>query len=115
MAEVDFVEEKPTKKKYQAKCYHCKEKEQVQTEHGTPITLGFKYIDIPKDKELLQECKDLLKDSDGKYYNTNIVKRALYHGCPNCGHTIYINCKDYVDFYAPKKKVKTEKVEEISK
>lgn len=26
MAEVDFVEEKPTKKTYQTKCFHCKEK-----------------------------------------------------------------------------------------
>lgn len=81
----------------------------MQTEHGIPITLEFKYVNIPKDKELLQECKDLLKNAEGKYYNTSVVKRALYHGCSDCNHTIYINCKDYVNFYAPKKEVKKKK------
>lgn len=118
--EVDFVEEKPTRKKYRAKCYHCKDTEHMKDEHNPTfdIDLHFKYIDIPKDKELLKECKDLIKNAEGKYYNTNVVKRALYHGCPYCGHTIFVNCKDYVDFYTPKKVLKSKddkKSEEISK
>lgn len=107
MAEINFVEDKKENTKYQAKCFHCKDKEEIKTEHGTPIKLGFKFVEIGKDKELLKECKDMLKKAEGKYYNTSVVKRALINGCPNCGRTIVISCKDYVDTYTtPKKETK---------
>ena len=32
------------------------------------------------------------------------MKRSLINGCPYCKNTINIDCKEYVDFYTPKKK-----------
>lgn len=116
MEEINFVEDKGNNAKYQAKCFHCKDKEEIKTEHGTPIKLGFKFVGVDKDKALLKECKEMLKDAEGKYYNTSVVKRALINGCPNCGKTIIINCKDYVDCYTThKKKVEQKESSESTK
>ncbi|MFR3182159.1 MAG: hypothetical protein ACLTPN_00835 [Clostridia bacterium] len=106
---VDFVETKNTKKKFQAKCFKCKEKEKMTTDKGVEFELPFKYVDVPKNKDLMKECKQYVKESKEKYGNDNVIKRALLNYCPNCGNTINLSCKDYVDFYAPKKK--EEKVE----
>ena len=58
---------------------------------------------IPKDKELLKECKHYAEESKEKYGDDRVIKRALINSCPKCGRTITVCCKDYVDFYTPKK------------
>ena len=108
---IDFVPEKEEKKKdkFQAKCFHCKEKEHMTTDNGIEFDLPFAYVELKKDKELLKECKNYAKESKEKYGNENVIKRRLLNGCPKCGHNIDICCKDYVDFYSAKKETKNEK------
>lgn len=109
VSEIDFVETNSTKKKFQAKCFHCKEKEKVTDDKGISFNLPFKYIDVPKKRDLLKECKQYAKESKEKYGNERVMKISLRNYCPNCGHTVNLCCKDYVDFYAtPKKTKKTE-------
>lgn len=102
---MDFVPEKQEKKKtkFQAKCYHCKQKERFITDNGMEIDLPFAYVELKKDKDLLKECKNYVKESKEKYGNENAIKRRLLNGCPKCGHNIDICCKDYADFYSTKK------------
>lgn len=111
---IDFVPTKSKGKTFQAKCFYCKEKEKVTTDNGISIDLPYAYIDIPKDKDMMKQFKSYLKESKEKYQNERVVKRALLDYCPKCGHTINVCCKDYVDFYTPKKKdtKKEEKIEE---
>ena len=108
---IDFVPEKEEKKKgkFQAKCFHCKEKERMTTDNGMEFDLPFAYVELKKDKELLKECKNYAKESKEKYGNENVIKRRLLNGCPKCGHNIDICCKDYADFYSTKKETKNEK------
>ena len=108
---IDFVPEKEEKKKgkFQAKCFHCKEKEHMKTDNGMEFDLPFAYVEIKKDKELLKECKNYAKESKEKYGNENVIKRRLLNVCPKCGHNIDICCKDYADFYSTKKETKNEK------
>ena len=58
---------------------------------------------LKKDKNMIKEFKNYVKESEEKYKNPSVIKRAIFKGCPNCGHTITVCCKDYVDFYSPKK------------
>lgn len=101
---VDFVPTKKTKKVFQAKCFHCKEKEKMTTDRGVEFELPFKYVDVPKNKNLMKECKEYVKESEKKYKNGRVIKRALINYCPNCGNTINVCCEDYVDFYKTNKK-----------
>lgn len=109
---IDFVEadaEKKKKGKFKAKCYHCKQKEEMKMDDGRKIKLPFAYIELKKDATMMKEFKNYVKESEEKYKNPSVIKRGIFKGCPNCGHTIIVCCKDYVDFYSTKKK--EEKVE----
>ena len=66
---VDFVPEKETKHsgKFQAKCFHCKEKEVLTTDNGMKIDLPYALVEIKKDKEMLKEFKEYAKESKMKY------------------------------------------------
>lgn len=103
--EVNLVKDnkKKTKKVFETKCYHCKEKEKLTTDDGLSFDLPFAYVEVKKNKDLLKECKAYVKESEEKYKNAKVIKRALINGCPNCGHTINVCCKDYVDFYSVNK------------
>ena len=103
---MDFVPEKQEKKKtkFQAKCFHCKEKEVLTTDNGMKIDLPYALVEIKKDKEMLKEFKEYAKESKMKYGNERVIKRRLINGCPKCGNTIDICCSDYVECYTPKKK-----------
>lgn len=99
-----------TKKVFQAKCYKCKDKEKVVNDKGMEFDLPYAYVEVPKDKDLLKECKKYAKESEEKYNNGRVIKRALLQQCPKCGNTLVVCCKDYADFYTPvKKEVKKEK------
>lgn len=106
---IDFVPEKKVKGKFKAKCFHCKEKEKMTTEKGVEFELPFRYVEVPNKRDLMKECKEYIKESKEKYGNERVIKRALINYCPNCGYTINICCKDYVDFYKPTKKENKEK------
>lgn len=101
---IDFIPTKEEGKVFKAKCFKCKEKEKMKTDNDIEFELPFKYINIPKDKNLIKECKNFIKESKEKYNDEKVIKRALYNYCPNCGHTVNVCCKDYVDFYSTKKK-----------
>ena len=57
---IDFVPEKEEKKKvkFQAKCFHCKEKEKMTTEKGVEFELPFRYVEVPNKRDLMKECKE---------------------------------------------------------
>lgn len=113
--QIDFVEEKTNNKsKFKAKCFHCKEKDTLTTDNGMPFELPYASVEIKKDKDLLKECKEYAKESQEKYKNARIIKKAILNGCPKCGRTINICCKDYADFYTQKKK-ENKKEEKINK
>lgn len=96
------VKEEPKKKEvFAAHCYHCKDKDEIESKQGLKFKLPYKTIEIKKDKTLLKECKNILKENKGKYVDDIYLKRRLLNGCPNCGRTIDINCRLYADFYSP--------------
>ena len=97
------VKTKNKKTMYKAKCYHCKDKDTVTADNGVSIDLPYKLVDIPKNKELLAECKKLAQESKDKYGDSKVAQRQIINGCPKCGKDIIISCQDYVDFYSPKK------------
>ena len=103
---VNFVPEKETKNsgKFQAKCFHCKDKETLTLDNGMKVDLPYKLVEIKKDKEMLKEFKGYMAESERKYANKRVIKRRLINGCPECGRTIDICCADYVECYTPKKK-----------
>lgn len=104
---IDLVtNEKP--KKFKAKCFHCKNKEKVTLDNGVQYDLPFAYVEVKKDRKLMNECKEYVEESRNKYKNERVIKRALINYCPNCGHTINVCCKDYVDFYSKKEKKEKE-------
>lgn len=105
---IDFIPEQNENKVFKAKCFKCKDKEKMTDDKGIEFELPFKYIDIPKKRELIKECKNYVKESKEKYNNERTIKRALYNYCPNCGSTVNICCKDYVDFYSSKKSNKKQ-------
>jgi hypothetical protein len=110
---IDFIPEKKegtekVKKTFKAKCFKCKEKEKMTDDKGIEFELPFKYVEVPKKRDLMKECKEYVKESKEKYKNERVIKRALYHYCPNCGSNINICCKDYVDFYSNKKSNKNK-------
>lgn len=111
---VEFVHSKNARKTFKAKCFHCKEKEKVTTDNGIEVDLPYAYVNIPKYKDMMKQFKSYVKESKEKYGNERVIKRTLLDYCPKCGHTINVCCKDYVDFYTPKKKEtkKEEKIEE---
>lgn len=88
------------KKNFKVHCSHCKDQEGKIFE-----------FDFIKDKEILKEFKEYIKDAEKKYNNPNVVAREYYNACPQCGKNIRVRCKDYIDFYTPKKKI----IEETSK
>ena len=90
--------------KYQTKCFKCKDKDKLTLDNGTTIPLNYKLVEVSKDKELIKECKNLVKEGQEKYKKDYVMKRSLINGCPYCKNTINIDCKEYVDFYTPKKK-----------
>ena len=94
---------KKVKKIFKAKCFHCKNTETVILDNGMTYKMPYAEIDIPKDKELLKEFKVYAKESEEKYKNPRAIKRELINYCPKCGHSVTVCCKDYVDFYSPKK------------
>lgn len=99
-------ENKKIKKVFKAKCFHCKDTEIVTLDNGMEYKMPYAEIDIPKDKEMLKEFKEYAKESEEKYKSPRVIKRGLFNYCPKCGHTINVCCKDYVDFYTPKKENK---------
>lgn len=106
--ETKFVEKESKKKgkKFIARCTHCKEKEVMTLDNGMKYTLPYSFVELPKDKELLKEFKEYVKESKEKYGDERAIKRALINSCPKCGKTITVCCKDYVDFYSQKKEEK---------
>lgn len=113
--EEDKVEIKGTeydKKMFYAHCFKCKDKDTIKKNNGAFAVLPFKSIEVPKDKELLKECKEYVKESEKIYHNPNVIKKQLYKYCPHCGNTVIISCKDYVDFYSPKTKKKDKEEKE---
>lgn len=98
----DFIPNEKSNK-FQAKCFHCKDKEILTMDNGMEIKLPYKLVEIKKDKDLLKECKNYAKESKEKYGNENVIKRRLLNGCPKCGHNIDICCKDYANFYSANK------------
>ena len=99
---IDKMNEK-SKKIYTKYCWKCIDENQLPTP-----------MEIKKDKELYKECKDILKENKGKYKDERCLKREIRNVCPKCGASVFVVCKDYIDFYKPKKKEikKEEKVEE---
>ena len=98
------IKDKNEDKYFKAKCFKCKDKDILTLDNGRTIPLDYKSIEIKKDKDLLKECKNLIKENQEKYKKTNTIKRALINACPYCKNTIILDCKGYVDFYTPKKK-----------
>lgn len=108
--ETKFVEKdnKKSKKMFIAKCLNCKDKEVMTLDNGMNYTLPYAFVEIPKDKDMLKEFKEYAEESKEKYGDERVIKRSLINGCPKCGKTITICCKDYVDFYSPKKEEKNK-------
>lgn len=99
---------KKSNSEFKAHCFHCKEKEQITLESGMNYELPYAYVGVPKDKQMLKEFKEYAKESEIKYKDARVIKRALLNYCPKCGHTVNVCCKDYIDFYSPKKENKSE-------
>lgn len=88
---------------FKTKCYHCKDKEKLETENGMSFDLPYAYVDVEKNKDLYKECKNYAKESEEKYKDARVIKRNIKNGCPKCGRDITVCCKDYVDFYSVNK------------
>lgn len=86
--------------KFKARCFSCKEKEKITNDKGVTFELPFAYVEIDKDEELIKEFSQYAKESEEKYKNGRVIKRALLNYCPKCNKTINVCCKDYVDFYS---------------
>ena len=77
--EVNLVKDntKKTKKVFETKCYHCKEKEKLTTDDGLSFDLPFAYVEVKKNKDLLKECKAYVKESEEKYKNAKKILRII--------------------------------------
>ena len=82
-----------TSKEFQVLCKHCK-----------------KLIKIPKDDNLINICKEYVKESHDKYKWDYAISKKQINGCTECGKDIIINCKSYIDFYNPEKAKKAEEI-----
>ena len=84
--EVNLVKDntKKTKKVFETKCYHCKEKEKLTTDDGLSFDLPFAYVEVKKNKDLLKECKAYVKEKElyikelADTYKDAIVAKAYY-------------------------------------
>lgn len=101
-------EEKKENKIFKTPCYKCKGKD---WDLKTKTELPYRMVQLKKDKKLLKEFKEWIKESEKIYHNPKTIKRKLINACPNCGGDLIVCCKDYVDFYEEPKENKKDKEE----